>query len=73
MSRRRILQPPLRRPLRHVYLPMATRRRTLALRNGFCRNIAFVEPTERALLRDALIELNRRFFPGNRLDPIPGE
>jgi Common central domain of tyrosinase len=39
---------------------------------GIRRNIASVDPTERALLRDALIELNRRFYPGNRADPVPG-
>mgnify|MGYP001305641189 CR=1 FL=1 len=44
----------------------------MALGDGIRRNIASVDPTERALFRDALIELNRRFFPGNRTDPIPG-
>jgi Common central domain of tyrosinase len=44
----------------------------MALGDGIRRNIASIDPTERALLRDALIELNRRFFPGNRADPIPG-
>jgi hypothetical protein len=38
----------------------------VALGDGIRRNIAFVDPSERALLRDAFIELNRRFFPGNR-------
>ena len=38
------------------------------------RNIALVEPRERALLRDAFIELNKtRFYPGNRNDtPLAG-
>ncbi|MBX3325707.1 MAG: hypothetical protein KF682_07390, partial [Nitrospira sp.] len=44
----------------------------MALGDGIRRNIASVDPTERALLRDALLELNRRFFPGNRVDPVPG-
>lgn len=44
----------------------------MALGDGIRRNIASVEPSERALLRDALIELNHRFFPGDRIDPIPG-
>lgn len=44
----------------------------MALGDGIRRNIASVEPTERALLRDALIQLNNRFFPGTRTDPIPG-
>lgn len=45
----------------------------MALGDGIRRNIASVDPTERALLRDALIELNRRAFPGNRGDtPAPG-
>ena len=34
------------------------------------RNIASVDPTERALLRDAMLELNRRFFPGDRTDAL---
>jgi hypothetical protein len=45
----------------------------MALGDGIRRNIASVEPTERALFRSALIELNKRFFPGNRADlPAPG-
>ncbi len=44
----------------------------MALGDGIRRNIASVDPTERALLRDALIALNQRFFPGSRSDPIPG-
>jgi hypothetical protein len=44
----------------------------MALGDGIRRNIASVDPTERALLRDALIALNQRFFPGSRTDPIPG-
>ena len=49
----------------------------MALGDGIRRNIASVDPTERALLRDALIELNNRTYPGNRNDvvggrPVPG-
>ena len=44
----------------------------MALGDGIRRNIASVDPAERALLRDALIELNHRYFPGSRTDPIPG-
>lgn len=40
----------------------------MALGDGIRRNIASVDPTERALLRDALIALNQRFFPGT--EPI---
>ncbi len=43
----------------------------MALGDGIRRNIASVDPLERALLRDALIELNNsRFFPGLRI-PLP--
>lgn len=44
----------------------------MALGDGIRRNIASVEPTERALLRDALVQLNHRFFGGNRTDSVPG-
>lgn len=44
----------------------------MALADGIRRNIATVDPIERAMLRDALIELNHRVFPGNRTDPVPG-
>ena len=44
----------------------------MALGDGIRRNIAAVDPAERALLRDALIELNRRFFAGRREDQPPG-
>ena len=40
--------------------------------DGIRRNIAHVEPSERALLRDAFIEMNRRFFPGSRTDMFEG-
>jgi hypothetical protein len=44
----------------------------MALGDGIRRNIASIDPSERALLRDALIALNHRFFPGTRNDSIPG-
>ncbi|MGV8910901.1 MAG: tyrosinase family protein, partial [Propionicimonas sp.] len=45
----------------------------MTLGDGIRRNIAHVDPTERALFRDALLELNHRKFPGARTDtPIPG-
>jgi Common central domain of tyrosinase len=40
--------------------------------DGIRRNIAHVDPSERALLRDAFLELNRRFYPGSRTDTPPG-
>jgi hypothetical protein len=44
----------------------------MPLGDGIRRNIAHVEPAERALLRDAIVGLNQRFFPGTRNDPNPG-
>jgi hypothetical protein len=44
----------------------------VALGDGIRRNIASVDPAERALLRDALVELNRRVFSGSRTDAVPG-
>jgi Common central domain of tyrosinase len=44
----------------------------MAFGDGIRRNIAHVEPSERALLRDAFIELNKRVFPGKREDSPPG-
>lgn len=40
----------------------------MALGDGIRRNIASVSPEERERFRDAIIELNRRFFPGSRED-----
>jgi hypothetical protein len=48
------------------------RRQIMALGDGIRRNIAAVDPSERALLRDAFLELNRRFFPGTRTDSPAG-
>jgi hypothetical protein len=44
----------------------------MTLGDGIRRNIAHVDPSERALFRDALLEMNRRFFPGIRSDSPPG-
>ena len=44
----------------------------MALGDRIRRNIASVDPTERALFRDALIAINQQNFPGTRTDPIPG-
>ncbi|MCI0741169.1 MAG: tyrosinase family protein [Gemmataceae bacterium] len=44
----------------------------MALGDGIRRNIASVDPTERAMLRDAFVELNHRYFPGSRTDAVPG-
>ena len=44
----------------------------MALGDGIRRNIASVDPEERRLLRDAFVEMNRRFFPGSRDDRVPG-
>jgi Common central domain of tyrosinase len=45
----------------------------VALGDGIRRNIADVDPEERAMLRDAIVEMNRRFFPGDRSDARPGK
>jgi hypothetical protein len=44
----------------------------MALGDGIRRNIADVDPSERALLRDAFLELNRRLYPGSRTDTPAG-
>ncbi len=44
----------------------------MALGDGIRRNIAHVDPAERAMLRDAILEMHRRFYPGNRGDTPPG-
>jgi hypothetical protein len=44
----------------------------MAIGDGVRRNIAHVEPSERELFRDALLELNRRPFPGSPSDTPPG-
>jgi Common central domain of tyrosinase len=42
----------------------------MAQGDGVRRNIA--QPNERAALRDAILEMHRRFYPGNRADAPPG-
>lgn len=44
----------------------------MALGDGIRRNLKDVEPSERALLRDAIKELNHRYYPGNNSEKPPG-
>lgn len=44
----------------------------MALGDGIRRNIKTVDPAERAMLRDAIKELNNRYYPGSRGDTPPG-
>ena len=44
----------------------------MALGDGIRRNIAHVDPTERAMLRDAILALHHRYYPGSPSDVPPG-
>ncbi len=44
----------------------------MALGDGIRRNIAHVSQEERDRFRDAVLELNQRFYPGHPTDAIPG-
>jgi hypothetical protein len=44
----------------------------MPLGDGIRRNIATVTKAERDLLRDAILALQTKLFPGNKTDPIPG-
>jgi hypothetical protein len=44
----------------------------MALGDGIRRNVAQVDPAERAMLRDAIKELHQRYYPGSRGDTPPG-
>jgi hypothetical protein len=44
----------------------------MALGDGIRRNIKTVDPAERVMLRDAIKELNNRYYPGSRGDTPPG-
>ncbi len=44
----------------------------MVLGDGIRRNIAHVDPAERNMLRDAILEMHRRFYPGNRGETPPG-
>lgn len=44
----------------------------MALGDGIRRNLKDVEPSERALLRDAIKQLHHRYYPGNNSDTPPG-
>src|SRR6266481_5759154 len=44
----------------------------MTLGDGIRRNIALVGPGERAMLRDAILELHHRYYPGTKTDTPPG-
>jgi hypothetical protein len=44
----------------------------MALGDGVRRNIAQVDPAERAMLRDTIIEMHDRYYPGSPSDTPPG-
>ena len=44
----------------------------MALGDGIRRNIAQVDPAERAMFRDAILEMHQRYYPGSRTDTPPG-
>lgn len=44
----------------------------MALGDGIRRNIAHVDSTEQGMLRNAILELHKRFYPGLRGDTPPG-
>jgi hypothetical protein len=44
----------------------------MVLGDGIRRNIAKVDPDERRLLKRAILEMHRRFYPGNRNETPPG-
>ncbi|GFF34167.1 common central of tyrosinase domain-containing protein [Aspergillus udagawae] len=44
----------------------------MALGDGIRRNIAHVDPSERALLRDAIKQLNQQYYPGSPSETPPG-
>jgi len=44
----------------------------MILGDGIRRNVAHVDSDERAALRDAILELHKRFFPGTKTDDPPG-
>jgi hypothetical protein len=45
---------------------------TLQVRPAIRRNIAHVDPAERAMLREAILEMHRRLYPGKREETPPG-
>ena len=44
----------------------------MTLGDGIRRNIAHVDPSERALLRDAIKQLNQQYYPGSPSETPPG-
>lgn len=60
------------RPSRDSESRFAAGREHLMLGDGIRRNIASVTKEERDRLRDAILVLQTRLFPGAKTDPIPG-
>ncbi len=44
----------------------------MALGDGVRRNIAHVDPVERDMLRDAILQMHQRYYPGHRGETPPG-
>ena len=44
----------------------------MALGDGIRRNLSTVDPAERKMLKDAILELHKRYYLGTKTDPIPG-
>jgi hypothetical protein len=44
----------------------------MSLGDGIRRNLSTVDPAERQMLKAAIVECHRRFFPGHRADTPPG-
>jgi hypothetical protein len=44
----------------------------MALGDGIRRNIAHVDPVERDMLRDAILQMHQRYYPGHRGETPPG-
>jgi Common central domain of tyrosinase len=56
----------------HLRRPASSEGAAVALGDGIRRNIASVEPAERALLRDAFLKMNAPKWDGTRNDTVPG-
>ncbi len=42
----------------------------MALGDGIRRNLSTVDPAERKMLRDAILELHKRYYPGATRFPV---